>query len=181
MQTKVRKKALVVVKQDGATNLADIGTKSLAGPRFAQLRDAIGRVALDVEAKRAIEQKASVGMVTAAGGKMVESSALAALAVFLSMIKQAAANPEECDTDFSGKLVQYKVVDTTGFDVSGKALLMMMAVIFLIGFGCGCALACRCMRMAKSGRTVQTQSQVRYTLETAVSRFQPLPEYAQGA
>ena len=33
-----------MVKQDGETNIADIGTKSLAGPRFKWLRDQLGRV-----------------------------------------------------------------------------------------------------------------------------------------
>ena len=114
---------------------------------------------------------------------MVESSALAALAVFLSMIKQAAAK-EECDYDYSGKLVKYdtRVAETTGFDIGGKVLMIMMAVIFLVGLVCGILLACRCMQAkVKEYRTVQTQSMVRYTRELATSRFQPLPEYAHGA
>ena len=188
LQTKVRDKKLVVIKQAGESNLADIGTKSLAGPRFTLLRGMIGRVPLDLEARRATEEKASVGMVTAAGGKKVESSALAALAVLMSLIEQTNAK-EECDYDYSGNLVRYetKVVATTGFDVGGKALMITMAVIFLLGLVCGMMLACRCMRAKAKEikivdmRTVQTQSMVRYNRELAQSRFQPLPEFAHGA
>ena len=43
LQSKVREKKLAVVKQDGATNIADIGTKVLATSRFTELRRDLGR------------------------------------------------------------------------------------------------------------------------------------------
>ena len=113
-----------------------------------------------LESPRVIEQKASVSMVTAAGGKTVESSALAALAVFLSMTKQAAANPAERDTDFGGKLVQYKVVETT-FAISSTPLLMMMAVIFVMGLVGGWALT----RRGPAAKKINDETQHRAVAE----------------
>ena len=37
LQAKVREKKIYVIKQDGETNTADIGTKALAAGRFAEL------------------------------------------------------------------------------------------------------------------------------------------------
>ena len=46
LQAKVNDKKIVVVKQNGDTNIADIGTKVLPAPRFERLRAEMGRLAV---------------------------------------------------------------------------------------------------------------------------------------
>ena len=129
---------MTIVKQYGATNLADIGTKALGGPRFAELRKELGRLPLDSEAKRATAEKAQVGMVSAASGGAVAGggvdSALAGLMVLLSLIGKAAAN-RECDSDYSlVKTGEQQIVSVSGFVSMGtQRFAMALGMVLAIG------------------------------------------------
>ena len=69
-------------------------------------------------------------------------------------------------------------------------LMKLLLAVFIVGMAVGGYATSRLMAWtspapptlaSKASRTVQTQSQVRYTIEILKPRFQPLPEWSQGA
>ena len=56
LQAKVRDKKLVIVKQDGENNIADIGTKVLTAGRFQKLVAMLGRRRIDMDSYRMEKQ-----------------------------------------------------------------------------------------------------------------------------
>ena len=67
VQEQVKKKAMVVVKEPGDSNVADLGTKALAAARFEMLRDCFGLKRVPPSAAMIVESKADVKAALASG------------------------------------------------------------------------------------------------------------------
>ena len=132
LQSKVRDKEIVVFKQDGETNISDIGTKNLAGPRFKWMREQIGRVLLGDTSKIEEAKAVRVNMITGSKGSKGSSDMMqkigCALVVLMDCMTRAtaAAVDGECDSrldsEASSELATFSI------------LFIIAVIIFVAGF-----------------------------------------------
>ncbi|CAK0850526.1 unnamed protein product, partial [Prorocentrum cordatum] len=192
LQAKVRDKKLVVIKQAGETNLADVGTKALTSQRFHWLRAQLGRRPLagadDMRESTAVR----VNIVSDTTSKMARvGAALIALLDSLGPVKADG----ECDVyGYEKDRKEIALQDTrqeTGVHLQGMMLIMVMITIMIVACAVGgCAGWCigyfmrpsctsesrqekekvelnqraiKTKKLKVEYRTVSTQSQVTYS------------------
>ncbi|CAK0836500.1 unnamed protein product, partial [Prorocentrum cordatum] len=192
LQAKVRDKKLVVIKQAGETNLADVGTKALTSQRFHWLRAQLGRRPLagadDIEESAAVR----VNIASDTTSKMARvGAALIALLDSLGSVKADG----ECDVyGYKKDRKEISLQDTrqeTGVHLQGMMLIMVMITIMIVACAVGgCAGWCigyfmrpsctsesrqekekvelnqraiKTKKLKVEYRTVSTQSQVTYS------------------
>ena len=95
LQAKVCEKKIYVIKQDGETNTADIGTKALAAGRFAELRQGLGSRSTTSGEGIEEDQAMRVGRIT--GGSDEASKIGLALLTLLNYLTRATSAGECAD------------------------------------------------------------------------------------
>ena len=188
LQGKVKDKQIVVYKQDGETNIGDIGTKNLAGPRFKWMREQIGRVMLGDTSNVQEAKAVRVNMITnRTGGKRCHEDAMQKIGCALIVLMEcmtratAASAGDECD----GRLAHEAGADAGSDWLTFGFLLILVAAVFAAGFMLGrtCAPAAARspgMRAGAETKDQVTQSQTTYLWAAATPRFKLLAEHAHG-
>jgi hypothetical protein len=194
LQQKVKEKRIAVCKQDGDTNVADIGTKSLAGPRFAWMREQIGRVRLGNGPEVPESKAVRVNIVTKVDDMQKIGIALMALFECMTGVR---AGTGECDGGLARHSPSSSDEDFWNSLVICLALGMMLSLGIAIGVGyarctmpspttplaleASAAPASTTRMSTKTTRSLGTQSQCTYRWKNQTPRFVPLGELAQGA